>query len=438
MQNIIIIGNGISGITCARHIRKKTTDRITVISSETEHFFSRTALMYIYMGHMKYEHTKPYEDFFWKKNNIDLIQKRVTKIYDTEQTLALEDGQNLSYDKLVLATGSITAKYNWPGQDLPGVHGLYSIQDLQNIEAATKDIKTAIIVGGGLIGVELAEMLHTRHITTSIFLKDNYYWGSVLPEQDARLIEEQLKKYGVSIFRNTELKEIKGTANSVSSVITKEGKEHPAQFVGITTGVTPNISFLRESNIQTDKGVLVNEFFETNCPNVYAIGDCAQFQIPLIGRKSLEQVWYTGKMHGETLAETIAGHKTAYQPGPWYNSAKFFDLEYQTYGLVSAKTEEGNAYYFWKHPLKDVALGIYYRKSDHLFIGINAYGIRLRHAYFDKCLKENRPVEVVLSHLRQAWFNPEFSTNYIKDFLGAWNNATGIHIMDQHKILSAI
>ena len=74
-MHIAIIGNGISGITCARHIRKHSDHQITVISSETEHFFSRTALMYIYMGHMKYEHTKPYEDWFWKKNRIDLTSE---------------------------------------------------------------------------------------------------------------------------------------------------------------------------------------------------------------------------------------------------------------------------------------------------------------------------------------------------------------------------
>ena len=73
MEHIVIIGNGISGVTTARHIRKLSDKKITIISAETEHFFSRTALMYVYMGHMKFEHTKPYEDWFWKKNRIDFL-----------------------------------------------------------------------------------------------------------------------------------------------------------------------------------------------------------------------------------------------------------------------------------------------------------------------------------------------------------------------------
>jgi NADH dehydrogenase FAD-containing subunit len=87
MEHIVIIGNGISGVTAARHIRKLSDKKITIISSETAHFFSRTALMYIYMGHMKYEHTKPYEDYFWKKNRIELKQGYVKNILATQKEL---------------------------------------------------------------------------------------------------------------------------------------------------------------------------------------------------------------------------------------------------------------------------------------------------------------------------------------------------------------
>jgi len=106
MKNIVIIGNGISGITAARHIRKLSNHHITVISAETEHFFSRTALMYFYMGHMKYEHTKPDEDWFWEKNKINLIRDIVISVDADEKTMQLKNGSNLSYDVLILGTGS--------------------------------------------------------------------------------------------------------------------------------------------------------------------------------------------------------------------------------------------------------------------------------------------------------------------------------------------
>ncbi|MCB0288539.1 MAG: FAD-dependent oxidoreductase, partial [Calditrichaeota bacterium] len=160
MKHVLIIGNGISGITAARHIRKGNADiRITVISGETDHFFSRTALMYIYMGHMKFEHTKPYEDHFWQKNRIELLNKWVDRVDTDSKRLHFSDGTDLQYDQLILATGSKPNKFGWPGQDLKGVQGLYSYQDLLELEknthppftpVAKQRVKRAVLVGGGL------------------------------------------------------------------------------------------------------------------------------------------------------------------------------------------------------------------------------------------------------------------------------------------------
>ena len=106
MKTIAIIGNGISGITAARHIRKIGDDRIVVISGETDHFYSRTALMYIYMGHMTYEHTKPYEDWFWDKNSIELVRGWVEQLLPEQKQLKLSNGEVISYDQLIIASGS--------------------------------------------------------------------------------------------------------------------------------------------------------------------------------------------------------------------------------------------------------------------------------------------------------------------------------------------
>ena len=153
-MHVAIIGNGISGITAARFIRKLNNNhRITVISAETDYFFSRTALMYIYMGHMRFEDTKPYEDWFWKKNKIDLLKAYVKAVDTNNKRLILDQGSPLAYDKLIIASGSTPNKFGWPGQDLNRVGGLYSYQDLENMENHSEGIKRAVIIGGGLIGI---------------------------------------------------------------------------------------------------------------------------------------------------------------------------------------------------------------------------------------------------------------------------------------------
>lgn len=425
MRNIVIIGNGISGVTCARHIRKACNDKLTIISAESDHFFSRTALMYIFMGHMKYEHTKPYEDFFWEKNRIALVRNYVISIDADNKKIAFADGNEMFYDILIIATGSVTQKFDWPGQHLNGVQGLYNLQDLESMERRTSNVRSAVIVGGGLIGVEMAEMLHSKKIKVILLVKDRYYWAGTLPEQDGILINNHIERHGIEVRYETTLKEITGDEEKgVVQVTTSTGEIIPCQFVGIATGVKPNIQFLQSSKLELGKGILINEYFETNLPDVYAIGDCAEFRKPPEKRKTIEQVWYTGRMHGETLAQTICGRKTAYMPGPWFNSAKFFDLEYQTYGLVPSVCAENERYFFWQHPKKEIALGLLYQSRDNILLGVNCYGLRLRHACFDRWLSEKRRIDFVLSHLHEAMFNPEFTKDHTSEIIANFNLQT--------------
>ena len=134
MAKIVIIGNGVAGTNAARYIRKLSDNQIIMISDETLKPFSRTALMYVFMGHVKQESTEMYEDWFWGKNRIERIQARVKSV-DTElKSLHLSNGESMTYDKLIIASGSKSNKFGWPGQDLKGVHGLYHLQDMEAME----------------------------------------------------------------------------------------------------------------------------------------------------------------------------------------------------------------------------------------------------------------------------------------------------------------
>ena len=427
MNEVVIIGNGISGVTAARHIRKKSDVPITIISSETDHFFSRTALMYIYMGHMKYEHTKPYEDHFWKKNRITLLRDHVEQVLPKEKELQLRKGGRRAFDKLILAVGSKPNKFGWPGQDLEGVQGLYSKQDLDLLEvnAPNKEhCKRAVIVGGGLIGIELAEMLHTRKIPVTFLVRESSFWNGVLPSGDSEMINKHIKAHHIDLRLETNLVEIlsdeKGKARAIT---TDKGETIPCDLVGLTAGVSPNIEFLKDSGIETSKGILVNRYLETNFQDIYAIGDCAQQREPIGNRRPVEAVWYTGRMMGETVAQTICGQRSEYNPGHWFNSAKFLDIEYQTYGWVFSERnkQDWEAHYHWRHPLKNIGLTVAYHKDSRKFLGINTLGIRMRHEVFDRWLSEKRSVEAVIANLREANFDPEFYKSFEADILQHFN-----------------
>ena len=427
MEHIVIIGNGIAGITAARHIRKLSDKKITIISAEADHFFSRTALMYIYMGHMRWRDIEPYESWFWEKNRLELKNAYVESINSENQTLHFKEGSSLKYDKLIIACGSTTSYYDWEGQDLKGVVGLVSKKDLEDLEKYApnnKECPRAVIIGGGLIGVEMAEMLRTRKIEVTMLVREDAFWAGVLPKPEAEMISRHVISHGVDLRHNSELDKIldDGKGN-VRAIVTKDGEEIPCSVVGITTGVKPNISFLKNSKIETDKGILVNKMLETNIENVYAIGDCAQQQEAIGNRPAIEAVWYTGRMMGEALAQTICGKPFEYNPGNWFNSAKFFDIEYQTYGWVFSgkKQKEYEAQFHWKCASDLRCVTLSYNKNNHEFLGINTFGIRMKHEVFDKWLNEKRSLDYVIQNLKQASFDPEFYKNYVKEIQSEYN-----------------
>ncbi|MDB2462790.1 NAD(P)/FAD-dependent oxidoreductase, partial [Algibacter sp.] len=290
--------------------------------------------------------------------------------------------------------------------------------------APNKDVcKRAVIVGGGLIGIELAEMLNSRNIPVTFLVREDSFWNGVLPVGESEMINRHIKNHHIDLRLGHNLKEIKSDENGrVKSIIIQEtGEEIECNVVGLTAGVSPNIDFIKDSDIETGRGVKVNPYFETNIQDVYAIGDCAEQHEGINGRRPIEAVWYTGRMMGEVLAQTICGNKTAYNPGHWFNSAKFLDIEYQTYGWVFAKPRENEAHFHWKHEDDTKCITVCYDKNTKQFLGINNFGIRMRHETFDTWLTEKRDVDYVINHLPEANFDPEFYSHYEAEILSSYN-----------------
>jgi NAD(P)H-nitrite reductase large subunit len=433
-MQIVILGNGVSGITAARHIRKGSDHAITVVSDESDHFFSRTALMYVYMGHMRPQDLKPYEDWFWEKNRINLVRARVQHLDVNTKSLHTVDGRSIPYDKLILATGSQSNKFGWPGQDLPGVRGLYHWQDLEEMEKYSPGLQRAVIVGGGLIGIEMAEMFHSRHIPVTFLVREKSFWNAVMPPEESEMINRHIREHGIDLQLETELKEIlPDEQGRCRAVVTSAGEEIACGFVGLTAGVSPNIGFLKNSGLETNRGILVNEYLETNVPDVYAIGDCAEMRRPQPGRRAIEAVWYTGRMMGETAAQNICGHKKAYDPGIWFNSAKFLDIEYQVYGDVPAQLPEQQATVYWEHTSGKKSIRLNYHRQTGAIAGFNLMGVRYRQEVCEKWLREGTHIETVLQHLGLANFDPEFYPQHEAELVALYNRQTGKNLSLKQK-----
>lgn len=421
-MQVVILGNGVTGTTAALEIRRRQPGwKITLVSGESDFFYSRPALMYVYMGHMRFQDTKPYEDGYWTQNKIDRVRGWVEHIDTREHRLRLDGGSSIPYDKLIIATGSQPNKFGWPGQDLDRVHGMYSLQDLERLEKATPGIRRGVIVGGGLIGIELAEMLHSRGIHVTMLAREAGYWNNALPAEEAQMVVRHIREQHLELQLQTELGEVVDDGRGgAGGVVTKDGRRIECQFVGLTAGVSPNVGVVRASGIPCGRGVRVDLGLRTPVADVFAAGDCAEVTEPGADRGRVEQLWYTGKMQGEVVAATVCGEDRAYDRGIWFNSAKFLDLEWHTYGQVTPATgmrAAGERHAWWEAP--DGRRGLRVVTRDGVVVGMNAMGLRHRHRVWERWIADRRDAAYVLDHLREAAFDPELTRRHEGAIRGA-------------------
>jgi NAD(P)H-nitrite reductase large subunit len=270
-----------------------------------------------------------------------------------------------------------------------------------------------VIIGGGLIGVEMAEMLHSRGVHVTMVVREDNFWNIVLPQEESTMVTRHILSRGIDLKLSQSVEKI-GGENKVEQVELGDGSVIPCQFLGITIGVVPNIGLLQETDLEVNSGVLVDDFLQTSNKDIYAIGDNAELRNPPAGRRSIEPVWYAGRMMGEAVANNICNEPEAYDPGIWFNSAKFFDLEYQTYGFVPPTPQEGYNSFYWEDKKSDKAIRLVHN-DNKIIVGINSLGLRLSHEVCDAWIREGKTLDFALANLAQINFDPELYRKFEKD-----------------------
>lgn len=418
-MRVVVLGNGVAGIAAALRIRERRPDwTITVVSGESKHHWSRPALMYVFMGHMRYEDTKPFPDSFWGERRIDLVRGWVTEIDTANRRLGLAEGGSLPWDRLLIATGSTPNRFGWPGQDLDGVQGLYGLADLHALYRTTARARRAVIVGGGLIGIELAEMLRSRNIEVTFLVRETSYWNGILHDEESAMVNRVIREHGIGLELDTTLASIEDDGNGRCAAATaRDGRRFPCDVVGLTAGVSPNVGVARASGIACGRGVLVDARLRTRTEDVWAAGDCAEIANEGGDGGRVQQVWYTGKMQGEVAGDDLAGFPRKYDPGIWFNSAKFFDLEYQTYGDVK-RGLPGERHLHWEHPSGRFAARLVH--VDGGVVGFQTMGVRWRHEVAERWIRERRDVGDAIRDLPRLAFDPELHRRHEPAIAGAF------------------
>ncbi|MDP2311985.1 MAG: NAD(P)/FAD-dependent oxidoreductase [Pseudomonadota bacterium] len=414
----VIVGNSIAGIEAAIAIRNRDdTARITLISAEHDHFFSRTALMYVFCGQLSVRDTEPYDRELYERMRFTRIRDRVTRVRPADHALDLAGGATVPYDRLLLAVGSYARRLSWPNAyEGPGVHHFVTLQDLAGLDAAAKPGMHAAVIGGGLIGVETAEILHLRGLKVHFLVREPWYFPVALDEAESDVVAAHIRHHGLDVRTGTPADAMERRDGRL--VLKLPGEELPVDLVVGAIGVAPNTAFLAGSGIALapDGAIETTDSLQsTTVPDIWAAGDCANVTW-VDGSRRPEQLWYTARDQGRVAARAMLGDEVCYRRGTWYNSAKFFDIEYTTAGFVPfpGKPEKGVAfqasdYRSWYQQVPGTAVTQRIVCKGERVVGFNCLGSRWDHQVFMRWIQERRSLVWVLAHMNEARFDEEFT-----------------------------
>lgn len=409
-MKIVIIGNGVAGITCAFTARERDPDAtITVVSGESEYFFSRTALMYAFMDRLNRSDLEPFERGAYDRQRIERIRDWVVDLDASSRQVRLEGGRTLSYDRLVLAVGARPRMFDWPGIDevRDGLVHFVSMQDLDACERLTPSTRQAVVVGGGLIGIELVECLAFHGVQVTFLVREPYYWPVALGREEAEYVAAHMREHGVDVRLSEEMERVEvDDRGRVSGVVTRAGETLPCQMLGITAGVTPNVERLSayRDAPAVGRGIVVDETLETGLPGVFACGDCAEIH-GADGGVLHEQIWYSARRQGRVAGNNLFGDRRRYRPPTFFNSSKFFDIEYTTVGEVMRAPAGARSIYL-KMPGSRVSARVVH--DGERVLGFNMLGSRWNHEVLQRWVDQRRSPEFVMAHLSRAQYDVEF------------------------------
>ena len=326
----LIIGGGVAGTTAAETLRKRNPDvSIAIVTDEPHPLYSRVLLSKpaFLTG------TQPFDSVWMKKlewyetERITLMPGRKAASLDaTKKVVTLLDGEELQYEKLLLATGTHTRHLKVPGAEKKGVHYLRTLEHARSIIADLAEGRShAVMIGSACVTYEVADILRSKGIEVTEVMREHYFWEPTLSSEEASLVESRLKERGVTIIQEAEIAEVTG-AESVEGVILKDGRHLSCDMVFAFIGVVHPTEWIASSGIAIDRGTLTNEYLETSLPDVFAAGDGVRFKDIILGDTVMMGNWMNAVKQGETAAENMLGDKKPFMLISFHSSHGFGDM----------------------------------------------------------------------------------------------------------------
>ena len=311
---LVIVGGG---LTAARAIREYRTagggGRIALLAKEQALPYHRPPLTKRYLrGEAERSDTLVEPEGFYGDNGVELLLgSEVTELDPRERAVTTADGGRYDYGKLVLATGSVPRTLEVEGAGLDGVFSLRTVDDATAIREAAAGTRDAVVVGGGFIGMEVAASLKQLGLDVTLASRDVDLFAQLRSPEISEHLVDLYRRRGVEVVRGDEVRAFHGRSR-LDTVELHSGGQLGAGLAVIGIGVRPAVSFLDGSGIAMDDGILVDERFRTNLPEVYAAGDVARFLDPVFGRRRRIEHWSNASYQGSEVGKVLAGAEGGY------------------------------------------------------------------------------------------------------------------------------
>jgi len=331
----VIVGSGVAGVAAVEAIRSvDKSGEITLIGNDPHGHYSRPGLAYYLSGEIPDRALFSRKSGDFQKLRIRYLKGHVKQVLRDQHCLEVDEHVYVSYDRLLLSLGAYATPLEVPGSQLEGVFKLDHLGDAHRIIKSARRGRTAVVVGGGITALELVEGFVARGMKVHYLMRGDRYWGNVLDFQESRIVEQRLEQKGVDLHYHSEIVEITAERNRVSAVHLKDGRGLRCDLLGYAIGVQPQTHLAKQACLRVDRGILVNEYMQTNDPYIYAAGDVAQIYDPLSRRSVIESLWTPAREQGTAAGLNMAGSRKAYIKSVPFNVTRLAGLTTTIIGTV--------------------------------------------------------------------------------------------------------
>ncbi len=335
-ESYVIIGDGIAGSSAAETLREEAPDaEITVVTDEGEALYNRILIKEFAKGKLPEAPVSIHEENWYAERDIELLlNTHVTDVDVDAHEIYTHAGETVTYDKLLVATGGTPTQLPVENADADGIHHFWTFQDARRINEHASDAETGVIIGAGLLGIDLAAICGAQNVDAHYLMRGNCWWRYALSEEGAEIMHEGMRELGVTpVFDSGASEFITDDDGHVVATIDSNGERFESDFVGIAIGLNFNVEFMLGTGLETDDGIVVDEYMQTNLEDVYAAGDITRFYDTILGEHAQNGSWGSAKEQGQVAARNMAADDET-EAFRWVSSYSIthFDFPFLSFG----------------------------------------------------------------------------------------------------------